>query len=735
MPERQERPAGEEATMFERLGRVVVYNPWKVIAAWLLAAVAIAAFAPKLGDVINRDQTEFLPSSYESVQAFRLAEQAFGQGNQASATVVVKRADGQPLTEADQAKVAEVGQRLQAATIERVTTVVTGPQAVSPNGQVQLVNVGLEGIGDDPKLLDAVQQIRDTVHPALEGTQLRQAVTGDVAMYLDSQDVFKKALSIIAGVTVVLIIVLLLLMFRSPVAALLPVFTVGLVSVIAPGLIAWCAKAFNFQVDQQLQIVMTIVLYGIGTDYIVFLLFRYRERLRAGDDPKQALVASVARIGEVIASAAAAIMIAFSALLLAIFAGFRSFGPGLVIAVATMAFAVVTLVPAIVSLLGTKVFWPSKSWRRTPRGSTFQRLGRLTARRPAVVAAVSAGVMIALALGTLGFKTDYDQSGQLPTNTESARGFDDLRSGFPAGALSPTTVFVRSDNGQRLDATALQQFAGALQKVSGVGGVMPAGPNREPALLNQDGTVAKIDLLLADNAYSNSSLELAGTTLRNVAHTAAPSGTTALVGGPSSVFADIKAANDRDLAVIFPVAGLFIAVVLALLLRSLVAPLYLMVAVVLGFFSTMGATVIAFLVIGGQAGVIFTLPMLVYLFVVAIGTDYNILMIARLREEARAGNDPRTAADLAIEHAGPSVGAAGLILAGSFASMLLAGISTLVQLGFAVSTGILISAFIMSLFLVPSVTALLGHAAWWPGHGDRPAQEPAQPQPKPATVP
>jgi len=124
----------------------------------------------------------------------------------------------------------------------------------------------------------------------------------------------------------------------------------------------------------------------------------------------------------------------------------------------------------------------------------------------------------------------------------------------------------------------------------------------------------------------------------------------------------------------------------------------------------------------------------VYLFVVAIGTDYNILMIARLREEARDGNDPRTSADLALEHAGPSVGAAGLILAGSFASMMLAGIAFLVEMGFAVSIGILISAFVMAMFLVPSVTALLGHAAWWPGHGDRPEQDTAARRREPAAV-
>jgi len=595
---------------------------------------------------------------------------------------------------------------------------------------VQLVNVGLRGFGDDPALVDAIASIRDTTGKTLGGSGLEHAVTGDVAMQADNADAFDTALLIVGAVTIVLIIGLLLLIYRSPVAALLPIVTVGLVSTIAPGLIAWLAKAFDFQVDQSVQIVMTIVLYGVGTDYIVFLLFRYRERLRAGDAPKDALIAAVARIGEVIASAAAAIIIAFSALLLAAFGGFRSLGPGLSIAVVLMALAAVTLIPAVISLLGTKVFWPSKSWQRTPKGTSFQRIGRFTGRRPAVVALASGGVMVALALGMLGFNTDYDQTSQLSADTESSRGLDYMASGFPPGALNPTTVYVRSDG--RLDPAALAAYAEQLDDVPGVGGVMP-GPDG-PVTINDDGTAAKIDLLLDTSPYANASLDLAEGTLRDVAHARAPDGATAWVGGLSSTFADVRAANTRDLWVIFPVAGLFIAIVLGLLLRSIVAPLYLMLSVVLGFFATMGATVLAFQGIGDRAGVSFMLPMLVYLFVVSIGTDYNILMIARLREEVKLGNDPRRAADLAVEHGGPSVGAAGLILAGTFASMMLGGISFLVEMGFAVSLGILIAAFVMSMFLVPSVTALLGHAAWWPGHGDRARQAPPAEPREPARV-
>jgi len=704
--------------MFERLGRFVVHNPWKVIAGWVLATIAIVAFAPSLADVTNSDQANFLPSDYESVQAGEFAEQAFGRDTAASATIVVKRQDSQVLSGADQTAIGDLGKALDGAGIERVKAALTGEQFLSPNKKVQLVNVGLEGTPDDPKLLDAITKIRDTSSGQLDGSGLEYAVTGDVAMFADNADAFDTAFLIVGAATIVLIIGLLLLIYRSPVAAFLPVITVGLVSTIAPGLVAWLAQAFNFQVDQSVQIIMTIVLYGVGTDYIVFLLFRFRERLRAGDDPKTALATAVARVGEVIASAAAAIVIAFSALLLAVFGGFRSFGPGLSIAVVLMALAAVTLVPAVVSLVGTKVFWPSKSWQRTPKGSTFQRLGQFTGRRPGVVAVASGGVMVALALGMLGFNTDYDQSGQLPGDTESARGLDYMATGFPPGALSPTPVYVRADGGS-LDPAALATYAGQLQDVPGVGGVMP-GPTG-PATVSEDGKTAKIDLLLDSSPSSNESLDLVDGPLRDVAHARAPDGTTAYVGGLTSAFADIRDANTRDLWVIFPVAGLLIALVLGLLLRSVVAPIYLMLVVVLNFFTTMGATVLAFQGIGDRPGVSFMLPMLVYLFVVAIGTDYNILMIARLREEAKLGNDPRTAADLAVEHGGPSVGAAGVILAGTFASMLLAGVSFLMEMGFAVSVGILVAAFVMSMFLVPSLTALLGRKAWWPGHADQPS--------------
>jgi putative drug exporter of the RND superfamily len=185
--------------------------------------------------------------------------------------------------------------------------------------------------------------------------------------------------------------------------------------------------------------------------------------------------------------------------------------------------------------------------------------------------------------------------------------------------------------------------------------------------------------------------------------------------------------------VVFPVAAAIIALILAGLLRSVIAPIYLLGAVALGFAATLGAGVAIFQGAAGEAGLLFMLPIMLYLFVVAIGTDYNILMTARLREEISEGHDPRTAADLAVEHAGPTVAAAGVILAGTFASLSLTGIGLLVQMGVTIAIGVLIVSMLMAILFVPSVSALLGRRVWWPGHrGDPPVVVPAA---EPLSVP
>ncbi|MCF0093116.1 Membrane protein YdfJ [Micromonospora sp. MH99] len=698
--------------MFERLGRFVVGRAWWVIAGWVLAAAAIILTTPSLSDITSADQESFLPRSYESVQATELGQKAFPQQATATAVIVVKRADGQKLTPADEAKVGQLAQELKAKNIPHTSGYLTGPPAVAPDKSVQIINVGLDApTPDDPTLLDAVRDLRADIGPELANSGLSAGVAGDVASFVDNEDTFNNAFAVVGIATIILIIGLILIIFRSPIAALLPVVVVGVVLSITTGLVAAAGKAFDLSVSQDLQTILLIVLFGIGTDYILFLLFRYRERLRAGDDKRTAMIVTVQRVGEVITSAAGAVIVAFLVLLLASLGFFGSLGPALAIAVGVMLVTSLTLVPAVVSLLGRYVFWPSKAWQRTPKATLSHRLGTTVGRRPALVAAISGVILVALAAGVLSYKADYDFSAGFPQDTESAKAAQDLQRGFAAGALAPTEVYLTTTNRSPLTEQQVNDFAAAVAKAPGVGQAQPPERSTDPS-------VARVNLLLNENPVSNKAITLVREDLRGAVHTAAPPGTRALVGGTTAIFADINSANNRDLSVILPVAAGLIALILALLLRSLVAPIYLVIAVLLNFAATLGATVYLFQGLQGEPGVTFQLPIILYLFVVAIGTDYNILMIARLREEAREGNEPHEAAAIGVQHAGPTVAAAGLILAGTFAVLLLAPISFLQQMGFAVAIGIVLSAFVMSMFFVPALTALIGHKAWWPGHGD-----------------
>lgn len=706
--------------MFGRLGAAVVRHPWWTIVAWLVAAVVIIAFSPKLST--QADQGDFLPSKYESVQAMKIASAAFPQQEDASALIVVKRTDGQPLTAADTAKVTAAAAAMTKP--ETVTAIVTGPQLVAPNKVVQVISVPMKGQGDaaQTKQGEAVKDLRVQLPKQFSGSGLEAKVGGDVAGFVDNEDSFNQAFAIVGIATIVLILGLILLIFRGPIAALLPIIVITVTMQVVMSLIGLASEVFGFAADQSLETIVLIVLFGIGADYYLFLMFRFRERLRAGDDKKTAMIQAVEKVGEVISSAAAAVAVAFLVLLLAAFGVFSAWGPSLAIAVIVMAITSLTLIPALVALLGTAVFWPSKAWKTQPKGSMSAKLGQFVGSRPAVVALGSGALLVVLAAGAVGFKADYDFQAGFPQDTESAQAIKDMEKGFPPGLSTPVQVFLKSADGSTVNATQLQQFSTAAKTMPGIGAV------QEPIIGTKDKSVARVDLLLKSNPMSNDSIDLVKGDLRTAVHKAAPDGTKAYVGGQTAIFADINSVNNRDLSVILPVAALLIALILALQLRSLVAPLYLVPAVLLGFAATIGSAVYVFQGIGGKPGLTFQLPIIMYLFVLAIGTDYNILMTARLREEAQEGYSPREAAARAVHHGAPTVAAAGIILAGTFAAMMLAPVAMMQQLGFGVAIGILLSAFVMASLLVPGITAMLGHRAWWPGHGGDAKVQPQEPE-------
>jgi RND superfamily putative drug exporter len=703
-----------------------VRHPWRVIAAWIIVAIAVIATSPGLPTTTS--ESSFLPKSYESIRAANLQDQAFPASSQvtaAAAIIVFARGDNGRLTAADSAKVTGIARSLGSKHIPNVVAVTPAP--ASPNRLVQTALVAMPNSvvnsGTGTAAGDAVKALRADIKPLVAGTGLTEGITGSAAQLLDSQQSGNRAEQIVLISTLALILILLLVIFRSPIIALLPLIVIALVSQVATGLIADVNTALNLNADSSVTTILIVVLFGIGTDYILFLMFRYRERLRAGEDAKQAMASAVARVGEVIASAAGVVIVAFLALLLSTLSVLRSLGPTLAIAVAVTLLAGLTLVPAVVSLLGPRVFWPSKAWRREPKAARFAAIGGALGRRPALFAGVSGLLLVALAIGAFGYKPTFDlSSAGIPAHAESQTALKTLERGLPPGATDPTDIFLHSSSGTPLTAAQLAGYGGKLKTLPGVGAVAPPK-------VSADRATADYTVTLSSNPQSTTAVNLLKNQLRPAAHAAAPPGTFALVGGTTAVFADIQRAINHDYLVVFPTAAIIILLILGLLLRSLVAPWYLMISVGLGFAATLGASVLVFQGLQGDAGLVFLLPVYMYLFVVALGTDYNILMIARLREQAKEGMPPHEAAAIAFRHAAPTIGAAGLILAGTFASLTLAGNTILSQLGFAVSAGIALAAFVMAMFFSPSLTALIGRRAWWPGHAAEPPAPPAPPGP------
>jgi RND superfamily putative drug exporter len=314
-------------------------------------------------------------------------------------------------------------------------------------------------------------------------------------------------------------------------------------------------------------------------------------------------------------------------------------------------------------------------------------------------------VLAVLAVCALGFKADFSSFSQPPKGTPSALVYNELTASFPAGTLSPTQVYIRDS--QPLNTRELTPLKQQLAAVSGVSTVLPP-------LFSPGAKTAEITVFLKAAPFNASALSTVGGPVRTTAHAFDTATRQVYVGGATSAIVDVQSVTDRDLRVIFPIAAAFIFVILALLLRSLIAPLLLLLCVSLGYIATLGATTLIFQDIGGVSGLISFIPLFMYIFVVAIGTDYNILTITRLREEIHEGHEPPRAAHLTVEHSSATVAAAGLILASTFSSLALGGISFLTQMGTAIAIGVSLAAFVIAPFLIPSLSALLGYHIWWP---------------------
>ncbi len=701
-------------------------SKWLVIAGWLVAVLALSPLGAKLADVTSDDVQSFLPAGAESTEVQRILEDRFAGGETTNGLIVYRRAGG--LRPADRARIVRDAARLaRALPLTRPPVVPFRPGAppglVAPDGQVAYVVITVPS--DFERLADWGKEARDLVGDDTGGLEVY--VTGDVGLQADFEEIFGSLDTKLLLATVVLVLALLGAIYRAPLIAVIPIVVVALAYQVASGLIYLYAESGR-TVNSNSTSILIVLMFGVGTDYCLLLVSRYREELHRVEDKHEAMQRALRRAGPALLASGCTVMAAMLVLLLSEAGSTKTLGPVSAIGVGSVLIAGLTLLPALLTIAGRRGFWPrTESVACRPREAleashgVWRRVGDRVLRRPGLTLAITTAFFGLCTLGLLSYKEDYSIGGFFKKDVESVDGFEVLGRSFPPGVLGPTAVIVEREGG-RVTARDAAEVRRRVETVPGVASVSER-PQR-----STDGRAVRIDVTFADDPYSDAALERVGT-LRDRLRDLGP-GVRALVGAGSAVQTDFNQAAERDLRVIVPVALLVITVILGVLLQAIVAPIVLILTVLASFFGTLGLSIFFFIEVLGDRGVDASLPTYAFIFLVALGVDYTIFLMSRVREEART-HGTREGVLRALAATGPVITSAGLILAGTFSVLMTLPVTFAFNIGFMVAVGILLDTFIVRTLMVPAAVEVLGDRIWWPSSptgGGRALRESAEPE-------
>lgn len=667
-------------------GGAVRWGKWLVLVLWVAVAVAVFAPSNKLSGAQTDDEVSYLPQNAESVEALEL-EKRFPGENLVPAVVVFQKDGG--LTEADLAKIRSDREEIASLDLEGVLE----PTSLVPsrNGEAALFEVPIES-GVAP----AVDEMRSRLGEGSGGLDVK--VAGPAGFSADSGAAFEAIDLKLLLATAVVVVVLLLLTYRSPLLWLLPIATLVL-AVLSARAAAYGLTQAGFTVSTAGGGIQNALVFGVGTDYALLLISRYREELRTNADRHVAMVKALRGATPAILASALTIMIALLCLLATELNSNRGLGLVGAVGVLIALVAALTALPALLLIFGRKVFWPYVprygSQDRKESSGIFARLGGLISPRPRRVWMGTTVVLAILSVGLLGTNTYLSSTEGFRIPVDSVEGQEIIANNYPASSSSPTPVIVRS-------AAEVQRARAVAASSPGVASV---------GRTQRSGDLARFDVTLSSSPEGKEALD-AVSALRERLHDAV--GRSALVGGQSAQALDKHRAAGRDTALVVPLVLVTVLAMLGLLLRSVIAPLILVATVVLSFAASLGASVWVFDRVFSFAGIDPSVPLIAFVFLVGLGIDYNIFLMARAREEAaKAGTAKGMLKALAVT--GGVITSAGVVLASTFAVLGVLPLVLFTEIGFIVAFGVLLDTVVVRSILVPALVLDLGERVWWPG--------------------
>ncbi|WP_084704566.1 MMPL family transporter [Phaeacidiphilus oryzae] len=681
---------------------------WAVLALWIAALVVLGPLAGKLSGAENNETASWLPAGAESTQVLKL-EQHFGIGDTASAVVLYTRSPA--VTPADRAKAAADARSF--ARLHNLTGEVTGPVS-SADGQALVTTVPIDtsgnGFRDLKPTVDAISSTAGT--GAAPGLTLH--ITGPAGYGADEGKVFKDIDTTLLYSSAGVVVFLLLVTYRSPILFVLPLLAVAAALFASQAVIYLLAAHAGLTVNAQSDGILIVLVMGAGTDYALLLTARYREQLRLRADRHEAMAHALRGATPAVSASAGTVSLGMLCLMAASVRSTSSLGPVCAIGVAIALLSMLTLLPALLVATGRWAFWP-----RVPRyGSAdptatgfWSGVGARISRRPRLTWITTALILAVFALGATTLKADGLTNAGLFTDTpESVVGERVLAAHYPAGSGVPVLVVSKADSARTAAAVRA-----ALARTPGVTGTTPSRL--------RDGYALTTGTLTAppDSPAAHDTVDR----VRDAVH--AVPGAEAKTGGNTAIQLDLQRANRHDELLVLPLILGTVLLILAGLLRAVVAPLVLTATVVLSYFSALGLSSLAFDHLFHWHAEDGGYPLYVFVFLVALGVDYNIFLMTRVREESRGPGGTRAGARAGLAATGGVITSAGLILAGTFGLLGTLPLVAFAEVGFAVAVGVLIDSLVVRSVLVVALTTDLGRRIWWPSRLSRPPALPPGP--------
>ncbi len=789
--------------MFPFLADLVQRRSWLILLSWISAISLLFLYAPRWEDVTKDDDVRFFPKNYPSVVGQELMERGFPRDASSSQAVLVFEREDGPLSPDDLAyveglaadlykwseSVPEVGVKK----IDTHRTPVIGPRLIGKAhdgpGQAVLSIVSLDGTYLSRKTrvgVDMILAFLDAQPPPPAG--LSRSVTGSAVVGHDMNTGANESIENTTRATILLVVAILLIVYRSPLLAMVPLVAIAFSVVVSMKSIASLsafttdlgdrlgAPWMSFQVISITRVFVVVLLFGAGTDYCLFLIARYREELARGRSRKDALREAIVQVGGALAASAGTVIIGLGMLIFSTFAKIRHTGPAIALSLAIALVASLTLAPVLLAKLGPAVFWPFRpphhepgrdgkdaDLDEPPMSGFWVAVATLVVRHPVWILVVCLSALLPLAVVGAGTTSNYNQLADLDRARPSVIGASVIRRYFAVGELSPTVALVehagvdfRSDEGRAKAA----EVTGRLLSVPGVAEVrslsqplgVPPKPESEMNFLQKladralraaadgryvsvkprDGEpanhIARFDVVFRSDPFSRASIDALAAVEDALAAAAMPDGPlhgAAAIGmaGSTSAVNDLMRVTTADEHRMYVLVTLGVYVILVILLRRPGTCLYLIFTVVLGYLASLGATELVFKSLhqGPEpwGGLEWTVGFFLFVILVAVGEDYNILLMARvIEEEAKHGAVEGTRR--AVARTGGIISSCGLIMAGTFGSMLTGTLTSLKELGFALGLGVLLDTFLVRPILVPAFVVIVDKL--WsdapPGNGE-----------------